>query len=67
MLHGSQGRFSGKDPDSAPVQSTPDTILKDLDLDMRLKLPEEWHQRCDSALQRTGAHGVFGRYQNERH
>lgn len=52
---GSQGRFSGKDPDSGPVPMTSDTILKDLDLDMKLKLPEEWHQRCASAPQHTGA------------
>ena len=33
-----QGRFSGKVP-------TPNTILKDLDLDMSLKLEEGWHER----------------------
>lgn len=40
-----QGRFSGKNPDGSPGQASADTILKDLDLDMKLKLPEEWHQR----------------------
>lgn len=34
-----QGRFSGKVP-------SPNTILKDLDLDIRLKLEEGWHERC---------------------
>ena len=34
-----QGRFSGKLP-------SPNTILKDLDLDIRLKLEEGWHERC---------------------
>lgn len=34
-----QGRFSGKIP-------TPNTILKDLDLDIHLKLEEGWHERC---------------------
>ena len=33
-----QGRFSGKVP-------SPNTILKDLDLDIRLKLEEGWHER----------------------
>ena len=33
-----QGRFSGKPPDSG-------AILKDLDLDISLKLPEDWHAR----------------------
>ena len=33
-----QGRFSGKVP-------TPNTILKDLDLDISLKLEEGWHER----------------------
>ena len=33
-----QGRFSGKAPDSG-------AILKDLDLDVSLKLPEDWHAR----------------------
>lgn len=33
-----QGRFSGKAP-------TPNTILKDLDLDISLKLEEGWHER----------------------
>ncbi len=33
-----QGRFSGQAPDSG-------AILKDLDLDVSLKLPEDWHAR----------------------
>lgn len=37
-----QGRFSGKLP-------SPNTILKDLDLDIRLKLEEGWHERSAAA------------------
>ena len=37
-MHAVQGRFSGKAPDSG-------AILKDLDLDVSLKLPEDWHAR----------------------
>ncbi|DBA84719.1 hypothetical protein WJX77_004824 [Trebouxia sp. C0004] len=38
-----QGRFSGKVP-------TPNTILKDLDLDISLKLEEGWHERLMKQL-----------------
>ncbi|KAL3131311.1 hypothetical protein ABBQ38_000603 [Trebouxia sp. C0009 RCD-2024] len=38
-----QGRFSGKLP-------SPNTILKDLDLDIRLKLEEGWHERLMKQL-----------------
>ncbi|DBA74772.1 TPA: hypothetical protein ACH3X2_009295 [Trebouxia sp. C0005] len=38
-----QGRFSGKAP-------TPNTILKDLDLDISLKLEEGWHERLMKQL-----------------
>lgn len=38
-----QGRFSGKVP-------SPNTILKDLDLDIRLKLEEGWHERLMKQL-----------------
>ena len=55
-----QGRFSGKAPDSG-------AILKDLDLDVSLKLPEDWHARsglllalrCHSAVVHVTAAAFF--------